>query len=242
MRFVVERQRHRRQVALPHPQHQVGAPVAVEQFVQADPVGQGPDRRDPPARPAFGDPPDQVAHPFAAEVVGVGPSVQAGQRDLRRVLVGQQRPPRHVPGQLLGFLPSDLGVERVTEPELQPPPEQRLEFGADLGTRRSRQHGVHPQGGTARGDVDDGVVGVLQVLAHRRPAVDQQEHVGEDAAGHRALGACSAQRRRRVQPEPAEEPLAFVEQAAHVRQDPPHPLRVGASGDPRHVRQFFQRG
>ena len=83
---------------------------------------------------------------------------------------------------------------------------------------------------------------LLELLACRRPVVDDEEHVGPAFSLELAVTAPEAQRLRRVDAGGDKSRLAFVEQRRHLGHGTPHPLGVLPSRDAADVRQQRQRG
>ncbi|CAM4227944.1 hypothetical protein NOGI109294_27265 [Nocardiopsis gilva] len=239
VRLLGQLQQGRFQGPLRHSEHQFRAVVRPRQLVQLDQVRQRPHLLHGPRGPALGDLGDEVAHALA-QVLVVGDAVDPRQGDVGHVLVGEKRPPRDVLGDLLGDLAADARVERVGQPQLDPAAEEGRQLAADLRARRTREDRVHAQRRAAGDDVEQHVVGVLEVLPDRRPPVDHQEHVTGDALGHLPLGAGLAQPGRGVQAHAPEHLLALVELGGHVGEDALHPLGVGPAGHARHVRKPLQ--
>ena len=83
----------------------------------------------------------------------------------------------------------------------------------------------------ARGDVGDGVVEVVVLVAERAPPVDDQEDVAGLVVRDPAGSAGAAERGHRLEAVLTEHRLALVERGAYVVDRAADALRVDAGGD-----------
>ena len=156
-------------------------------------------------------------------------------------LVGGDAPAGPALGHVRGDPAVDLGVARVAEPHLDAGAEHVADLVAEVHPARAGDDDVHPEGQPAPGQLVDLGLELVELGAHRGPAVDDEEDVAVavvDPAG----GPAAAVGLDRVDAVRAEVALAGVDDAAHLGHQAAHHLGLAAVGDPGDVRKLRQRG
>ena len=149
---------------------------------QLDALGQQPQLRARRAAPRLLRALDEVLD-ADADGAGVGVAVDARQRG-EEVQLGRDEPAaRSVGRHELGDLAVDLGVVRVTEPQLQLGAEQVAHGGAEVGPPGGAGDQVQAEGQAALGERLQLHLDLVEVGAQRAPAVDDEEHVAVPVVG-----------------------------------------------------------
>ncbi len=151
--------------------------------------------------------------------------LRGGGDDVRDVLVGAEReqhrsalgvePASREAGELLLSLAVDERVHRLAEFQFQPVADEVADRRTQHRPPRRGDDEVDPVRGSVGGQGGERVDEVLEVGGERVPAVDDEERVTF---------------------------LRAPDESGHLVDDAPHPLRLGAPGDPGDVRQAVEGG
>ena len=182
---------------------------------------------------------DEVVHAVAEGVRGPV-AVDAGQGAEEVELGGHQPAARTAGGHQCGDLAVDLGVERVTEPQLELGPEDVAHRGPEVGPAGRGAHDVEAEGQAARRELLDLHLEVVELRAQRAPAVDDEEHVPPPVVGAplRASGAVGLDG---VDAVVAEVGLAAVHDALDLGHHPADHVGLGTGRDPGDVGEPGER-
>ena len=156
------------------------------------------------------------------------------------MLGGRQAAAGAALGHVRGDPAVDLGVARVAEPHLDAGAEDVADLVAEVHPPRARDDDVHPEGQPAPGELVDLGLELVELGAHRGPAVDDEEDVAV-AVVDPARGPAAAVGLDGVDAVRAEVALAGVDDAAHLGHEAAHHLGLAAVGDPGDVRELGQR-
>ncbi len=172
-----------------------------------------------------------------AQVGGVGQAVRPRQCGLGEELAVGQDPAGLVGCQGLGELAVDAGLARVVQAQFHPGAEGRLDGDAHVVPAEHPGDDVDAVTPTAFEDVPDRVVQLLEVVAQRPEAVDDEDDLGGRQLRQPSCPVQGAQLLDGVDAVFAEEVLACGEHAPHHLDRAGGALAVGASGDAADVRQ-----
>ena len=216
-----------------------GGPRLGADGVEVDPLGQEPQPGAAGPGPAGRDAGDEVLD-AVAERGGAGVAVDPRQRGEEVQRPGEQAA-TGASGRHQRRRPAvDLGVQRIPETQLESGAEQVAHGGPEVRPAAGPRHHVQAERQPPGGELVQLDLEVVEVGAHRAPAVHDEEDVAVPVVDL-ARRAARPVGLDRVDTPGAEAGLAAFHDALHLGDDPAYDVGVGPRADPRDVGEPGER-